>query len=189
MAEYRLLIPKDRIGVVIGRGGEVKREIERRLGVKVEIEGEEGQVVIRGPDENPLAVLKAKDIFLAMGRGFSPERAFRLFDESQYLDVIDMTEYVSERALERMRGRIIGERGKSRRAIEEHLKVFLSVYGKTVSIIGDAASVKAAREAIEMLLHGAQHSTVYKFLERASRQLKESSELQGIGEPPVNFAQ
>jgi ribosomal RNA assembly protein len=187
VAEYRLLIPKDRVGVVIGKRGEVKQEIERRLGVKVEIEGEEGQVIIRGPDENPLAVLRAKDIFLAMGRGFSPERAFRLFDESQYLDVIDMTEYVSERALERIRGRIIGEKGKSRRAIEEHLKVFLSVYGKTVSIIGDAASVKAAREAVEMLLQGAQHSTVYKFLERASRQLRENLELQGAREPAVGL--
>jgi ribosomal RNA assembly protein len=189
VAEYRLLIPKDRIGVVIGKGGEVKREIEKRLGVQVEIDGEEGSVVIRGPDDNPLAVLRARDIFLAMGRGFSPERAFRLFDESQYLEVIDMTDYVSDNALERMRGRVIGEKGKTRRIIEESLKVFVSVYGKTISVIGSPEAVSVAREAIEMLLRGAQHSTVYRFLERKSKELRKSLELQGIRESAVNFSQ
>ncbi|MEM2282283.1 MAG: KH domain-containing protein [Candidatus Hadarchaeales archaeon] len=186
MAEYRLLIPKERIGVVIGKGGEVKREIEQRLGVKVEIEGEE--ITIRGPDENPLAVLRAKDIVLAMGRGFSPERAFRLFDESQYLEIIDMTEYVSDRALERMRGRVIGEGGKARRALEERLKVWVSVYGKTVSLIGDPEAIRVARRAVEMLLEGAQHSTFYKFLERESKRLREASEPEGVREPPANPA-
>lgn len=189
MTEYRLLIPKERIGVVIGKGGEVKHEIEKRLGVQVQIDGEEGSVTIRGPDDNPLGVLRAKDIFLAMGRGFSPERAFRLFDEGQYLEVIDMTDYVSDSALERMRGRIIGEKGKTRKTLEESLKVYVSVYGKTVSIIGSPEAVRIAREAVEMLLKGAQHSTVYRFLERKSKELRESLELQGVRESAVDFSQ
>ena len=175
--------------MIIGKGGEVKREVERRLGVQVEIDGEEGDVTIRGPDDNPLAVMRARDIFLAMGRGFSPERAFRLFDESQYLEVIDITDYVSDSALERMRGRIIGEKGKTRRIIEESLKVFVSVYGKTVSIIGSPEAVSLARQAIEMLLRGAQHSTVYRFLERKSKELRRSLELESIGKPAVDFSQ
>lgn len=176
MAECRILIPKERIGVVIGKGGEVKHEIERRLGVQIEIDSEEGEVIIRAPDENPLAALRARDIIQAMGRGFSPERAFRLFNEDQYLDIINITDYVSSGALERMRGRIIGEKGKARKALEENLEVYVSVYGKTVSIIGSLPSVKAAREAVEMLLQGAQHSTFYRFIERMRKKLKEERE-------------
>ncbi len=189
MAETRLLIPKDRIGVVIGKGGEVKHQIEEKLGVKVEIDSREGEILIRGSDQNPLSVLRAKEIFLAMGRGFSPERAFRLLDESQYLQVLNLTDYVSENALQRIRGRLIGQRGKTRRAIEESLNVYVSIYGKTVSIIGDPQAVKMATQAVEMLVRGAQHSTVYKFLDKARKELKEMSKLQALGKSPVDFPQ
>ncbi len=71
-----------------------------------------------------------------------------------------------------MKGRIIGKEGKMRKFIEDVLNVNISVYGKTVAIIGDAESVAVAREAIEMLVEGAQHSTVQRFLERKRREIK-----------------
>jgi phosphopantetheinyl transferase len=67
---------------------------------------------------------------------------------------------------------IIGKEGKMRRFIEDTLGVNISVYGKTVAIIGDAESVAVAREAILMLVEGAQHSTVQRFLERKRREMK-----------------
>ena len=50
--------------------------------------------------------------------------------------------------------------------------VKISVYGKTVSLIGYPEQIKVAREAIEMLIKGTPHNTVYAFLERKRRALE-----------------
>jgi ribosomal RNA assembly protein len=78
----------------------------------------------------------------------------------------------SENSLERIRGRIIGLKGKSRRVIEELTKCQVSVYGKTVALIGDAAEVKLAKEAVSMLAGGSQHRSVYNMLQRARTKRK-----------------
>ncbi|TDA32238.1 MAG: RNA-processing protein, partial [Hadesarchaea archaeon] len=87
-----LRLPKDRIGVAIGKKGSVKREIERRTGVKLLFDSEEGVVqIFRG--EDPLSALKAREVLRAIGRGFSPEKAFSLLEEDHYLEVIELEDY------------------------------------------------------------------------------------------------
>ena len=49
--------------------------------------------------------------------------------------------------------------------------VDISIYENYIAIIGDYEESTIAREAIEMLLRGAQHGTVYRYLERAHREL------------------
>lgn len=71
-------MPKERIGVAIGPNGEVKRFIERRTGTKITFDSETGEVQIEPSGEDPLGVLKAREVIQAIARGFSPERAFRL---------------------------------------------------------------------------------------------------------------
>ena len=78
-----------------------------------------------------------------------------------------------KKKLERIRGRIIGKKGKSREIIENLTETHVSVYGKTVSIIGIAENVTMARNAVEMFLEGAAHSAVYRRLEQFRRNLKE----------------
>ena len=166
-------IPRERIGAAIGPGGRVKQEIERRTGTKLTVDSETGEVVIERA-EDPLGVLKARDVLRAIARGFSPERAFKLFDEDKYLEIIDITDFVgrSEKALVRQKGRVIGEAGKTRRIIEESTGVSMSVYGKTVALIGTPEQLAVAREAVHMLLDGAPHGAVYAFLERKRREAK-----------------
>ncbi len=48
----------------------------------------------------------------------------------------------------------------------------VSVYGHTVSIIGNFDQTDVAREAILMLIKGSQHSTVYRFLQKRRQELK-----------------
>lgn len=169
-----LRLPKDRIGVAIGSRGEIKGEIERRTGTELVLEGKTGRVVIRSDEKNPLGALTAQDVLTAIGRGFSPSRAFRLFDDEVYLEVIDITAFTgrSDRARGRLKGRIIGEGGKTRRLIEETSGATLSIYGKTVAMIGTPEQLGVAREAVHMLLRGVPHSAVYKFLERKRREIK-----------------
>jgi ribosomal RNA assembly protein len=110
-----------------------------------------------------------------LGRGFSPEHAFRLIrDEEVILDVIDLrvTFGRSESDIKRVKGRIIGMNGKTRQIIEELTDANVAVYGHTVGIIGNADQAEVAREAITMLVRGSLHSTVYRFLHRKRRELK-----------------
>jgi ribosomal RNA assembly protein len=48
------------------------------------------------------------------------------------------------------------------------------VYGKTVSLIGYPEQNAVARKGIDMLLKGAAHGPVYKFLEKNRSELKQS---------------
>ncbi len=169
--EIELSIPEDRIGVLIGKEGEVKERIERETGCKIRINSKTG--VVRISCEDPLNFMRVQDVIKAIAHGFNPDTAMRLLqDEMMVLEIIDLTSYVPPKHLERIKGRIIGKEGKMRKYLEDVLNVNVSIYGKTVAIIGDAESVAIAREAIEMLVEGAQHSTVQRFLERKRRDLK-----------------
>jgi ribosomal RNA assembly protein len=172
-----LKIPKERIGVLIGPEGAVKKGVEEKLKVELQIDSATGDVtvILTEKAEDPSMLFKAKDVITAIGRGFSPEHAFRLIrDEDALLDVIDLRDFFgrSESDIRRVKGRIIGMNGKTRRIIEELTNTSIAVYGHTVSIIGDMEQVQIAREAIQMLIKGSQHSTVYRFLHRKRRELK-----------------
>lgn len=170
-------IPKERIGVLIGPEGSVKGRIEQKFGVQLGVDGETGDVTLTLlPNvEDPSVLFRARDVVTAIGRGFSPQRAFRLLqDEDAILEVIDLRETVGRSVsdMQRLKGRIIGQEGKTRRIIEELTEAEISVYGHTISIMANADQMEVAREAIQMLLRGSQHSTVYRFLHRKRRELK-----------------
>lgn len=166
-------LPRERIGVAIGPRGEVKQEIERRTGAQITLDSETGEVRIE-PGDDPLGALKAREVINAIARGFSSERAFRLFQDDQLLEVIDIRNFAgsSDRALIRLKGRAIGERGKTRQIMEETTGAHVSIYGKTIALIGTAEQLAVARGAIQTLLEGAKHSSVYRFLERKRREMK-----------------
>ena len=169
--EIEMAIPEDRIGVLIGKEGEIKERIEQATGCKLRINSKTG--VVRITCEDPVNFLRVQDVIKAIAHGFNPDVAMKLLeDDMMVLDIIDLSAYVSDKHLERIKGRIIGKEGVMRRNIEDLLNVHVSIYGKTVAIIGDAESVAIAREAIMMLVEGAQHSTVMRFLERKRRELK-----------------
>jgi len=172
-----LRIPKERVGVLIGPEGNVKKSIEEKLSVDLQIESEDGGIMIMMKEkaEDPSLLFKATDVITAIGRGFSPEHAFRLVrTEEAILDVIDLRTVFgrSESDIRRIKGRIIGMEGKTRRLIEELTDSDVAVYGHTVSIIGNIEEAQAAREAVQMLIDGSMHSAVYRFLHKKRRELK-----------------
>jgi ribosomal RNA assembly protein len=172
-----LKVPRERVGVLIGPEGKTKKHIEEKLTVELQIDSDEGNVIITMAEkaDDPSMLFKAKDLITAIGRGFSPEHAFRLVrDEEAVLDMIDLRSVFgkSEADIKRVQGRIIGMDGKTRRIIEELTDTNVSVYGHTVGIIGTLEQVQIAREAVEMLVKGSMHGTVYRFLHRKRRELK-----------------
>jgi len=170
-------ITKDRIGALIGPEGEVKEAIEKELGVELKVDSETGdvEITLKPEAKDPSMLFRAREVVTAIGRGFSPDRAFRLLrDEDAALEIIDLRELFGRSLsdLQRIKGRIIGEGGKTRRIIEELTEADVSVHGHTVSIIANMDQMEVAREAIQMLLRGSVHSTVYRFLNRKRRDLK-----------------
>jgi ribosomal RNA assembly protein len=172
----------ERVAVLIGPKGEVRRYIEDRTGVKLEIDSKDGSVVVHEEEaEDPFIAMRAAEIVKAIGRGFSPEHAFALLREDFYFNLLDITDYVGKKPnhVRRVRARLIGTQGKTRRLIEELSESFLSVYGNTVAIIGDEWGSNVARRAVDMVLSGSEHRTVYGFLEKM-RRAKRLQALDGI---------
>lgn len=155
-------IPEERKAVLIGKEGTVKKELEHRTHTIIKIEN---GVQIQG---DTLDIIKAKEVIKAIGRGFSPEKAFKLLEDEYQLDVISLKGETPKK-IKRLFARVIGTKGSTKRRIEMETGVDISVYGKTVSIIGVWGQLGVARKAVEDLLVGRSHAYVYNKLSRLSK--------------------
>ena len=169
-------IPADRIGALIGPSGKTKKRIEATFQIDLTIDGETGNVDIKvKPDQTDVSVLfVARNMIQAIGRGFSPKNAYALINEDYDLVIMDLEEDVgrSKNAQGRVKGRIIGKEGKSRSMMEELTDCLVSVYGGTVAIIGPYEMLPVAKEAVEMLINGSFHKTVWNHLYAYRRKMK-----------------
>lgn len=174
-------VGKKRIAVLIGKNGETKKEIEETLGVKIEIDSKTGNVNIipdlESDNYDPLNSLTAQKVVNAINRGFNPNKAMKLKEDTFELDVINLHRILgkSEKRVKRIKGRIIGRNGEMRKAIEKFSESFVSVYGKTVSIISKYENLLTARKAINMLVNGMPHHTVLKYLESKYNEKKKET--------------
>ena len=169
-------IPADRVGTLIGKKGETKRLIQKISGVKLEVDAEEGEVIINDDVEleDPVMGLKVLEVIKAVGRGFNPEKAMRLFDDDEYLELVDLSDFVGDRKnqITRIRGRLRGKDGKTRRIIEELTGCDMMIYGNTVGLIGNSITLPVAKHAVELILQGSEHATVYHYLESQRPRLR-----------------
>ncbi|GBC73303.1 hypothetical protein HRbin04_00700 [archaeon HR04] len=123
--EFRQVVkvPRDRIGVLIGKDGMVKEMVEKRCNVKLYIDGNDDDVSVAivskddtststPPHTTPtptvstsststsaeaidINVFKAVEFVTAIARGFSPDRAMRLInDEECMINVINLKDHV-----------------------------------------------------------------------------------------------
>jgi ribosomal RNA assembly protein len=167
-------IPQDRLGVLIGEGGETMREIERQAEVRLDIDSETGSVGVESVGD-PVTALKGPDVVRAIGRGFPPDAALELLDDDMMmLDTIDIDAATrNEKDLRRKKGRLIGENGRTRELMEELSGASVVIYGSTLGAIGQPPEIEAVRGAAEMLLDGAPHGAAYSFLERKHNEMKQ----------------
>ena len=95
--EY-LKIPRERVGVVIGKNGITKDEIENLTKTEIIVDSEAGTVAISPTEEteDPLSVWKARYIVKAIGRGFNPEISVKLMGDETILEIINLPDYVGK---------------------------------------------------------------------------------------------
>jgi ribosomal RNA assembly protein len=173
--EKLIRIPNDRIGVLIGKSGKTKKIIEDKCSVELDIDSDGGEVLVKTKKiDEKIQPFKAIEIVTAIGRGFSPENALRLLKGENSLHVIDLREFVGKapEQIERIKGRIIGEGGKARLNMENLTNSSITVYGRTVSIIGEPNQLRLVVDAIASLSNGSMHGPVYTKLESARRREK-----------------
>ncbi|MDP2750799.1 MAG: KH domain-containing protein [Nanoarchaeota archaeon] len=168
---YEIKIPKDRIAVLIGKSGEIKKRLEELSNSKLNIDSEEGDVTVTGDDA--IKLFNIREVIKAIARGFNPETAQLLLKGDFTFEMINMNDFIrTKNDMTRLKGRVIGSEGKARRIIEELTETDISVYGKTIGIIGLSENVAVAKKAVENLLGGSVHSNVYHWLEKQRRHLK-----------------
>jgi ribosomal RNA assembly protein len=175
-------IPKERVGILIGPEGKTKKYIEEKLQVKIEVDKEgSATITLNEGATDPSLMLRAKDVVTAIGRGFPPETAFRLVrNEDDIFDMIDLRVIFgrSESDIKRIKGRLIGTEGKTRKLIEELAEADVVIYGHTVGIIGSFEQADTARNALQMIIDGAEHHTMYNYLQKKrTEQKKEKMQL------------
>lgn len=170
-----LKIPMDRIGALIGHKGETKTDLEEKLGLKLDIDSKTGDVAIDDHDaKDPLNVIKMENIIKAVGRGFSPEKAWLLLDDNADFFIFDLHDYVGKKEahLRRLRSRVIGREGKTKKVLEELTDSKISVYGHTIGIISDVMRMNILKKSVDMLLTGSKHASVYRFVEAQMKELR-----------------
>jgi ribosomal RNA assembly protein len=170
-----LKIPLERVGVLIGHNGETKKYLEEKSGLKINIDSKAGEVVIDDHElEDPLIVLKIENIIKAIGRGFSPDKVMILLDDEADFFVFNLHDYVGKKESHviRLKSRVIGKEGKTKKVLEGLTEAKISVYGHTVSVISDIIRMNILKKSIDMLLTGSKHATVYRFIETQMKELK-----------------
>lgn len=169
-------IPIDRIKVLTTNNMQVLKELESRTLTKITVDEINSFALVEPSSSNTpvINVMKARDFINAVAVGFSPEKAWRILNDDQIIITIDLKTVVgdSQNHLTRIKGRVIGEEGKVKKNIEEMTGTNISVYEDYIAIIGDYDGANLAREAVEMLIQGRQHSTVYKYLDRSVHDVK-----------------
>lgn len=170
--QHDLKVSKERIAVLIGKKGETKKKIEILTKSKIDIDSKEGDVVIKGEDS--LDCYLALQMIKAVSRGFNPKVAQTLVDEENCLEILEVLHYAgkSKKKHKRLKGRVIGEEGKAKKMIEQITETDISVYGKTIGIIGKIEDVALARKGIIDLLAGSPHGPTYKRLQSKKKEQK-----------------
>jgi ribosomal RNA assembly protein len=163
-------VPRNRIAVIIGHKGETKALIESETHSKLKVSPEEGMVRAKANDALDLYVVQ--EIIKAIARGFNPSKALNLLKSDYALQVIELKEFAKDQHFPRIKGRVIGHGGKARENIEQLTDTYISVFGKTISVIGRTENVDACARALVNLIEGSPHSSIYKWLEKKRNELK-----------------
>ncbi|ADN51351.1 KH domain-containing protein [Vulcanisaeta distributa] len=167
---FKLVVEKNRLKAI----NDSVKAIEEEFGVKIIVDNDRGEVtIIPGNNTNFDQLMKAKNIIEAISYGFDYNDAQNLRSDDYTLEIIDLRDYIDKdksNHISRIKARIIGEDGRAKRVLQELTDTNIVVGDKYIAILGPYENVKVAREAIEMLIRGRQHATVYRWIQNWRRE-------------------
>jgi ribosomal RNA assembly protein len=151
-----------------------KKLIEKDLNLKLTNRGK--NFFVKGKVENEYLGIK---VFEAVNHGFSVEEALDLKQEGIIFQTINIKDLTKRTDLERVRGRIIGTRGKTLNTLKKLTGCNIALSDNHIGIIGSALAIEDAVQALTSLVQGSKQGNVYARLERHK---KEKLEEPGIGD-------
>lgn len=135
----------------------------KEMGVNIEKDGN----TISLHSDGAFNGLLAKNVLIAFNRGFDAKTSANLLDGNFDIAVINISDYASSKKRQiELKGRVIGNRGIIKTRIMKDTSCWIKVYGKTVSIIGPVETIGIAVYAIEMILNGAKHDSVFSMINK-----------------------
>ena len=126
--------------------------------------------------EDPGAIQKGQDFVEAFMMGFEVQDAVALLRlEDLYIDSFMVTDVkmLAGDHLSRAIGRIVGQEGKTRYAIENATKTRVVVADQKIHIMGSFSNIKLARDAICNLIIGAPPGKVYNQMRNVAKRMNE----------------
>jgi len=139
----------------------LKKRLEASLGIK--ISSRLKNIIIEGsPEEEYIA----EQVILALDLGFSLQEALSIKEEEFLFEILNIKEHTKSHNLERVRGRIIGEKGKTIATLSGLTGCYLKLNENQLGIIGPPEIMKITQEALTSLINGSKTANVYAFLEK-----------------------
>ena len=144
-----------------------KKELEKKLNVKLVIK--RNLITVDG---GSLDEYDALQVFDAVSFGFSVRKALLLKNEDYAFKKIHIRDY-TKRNLRDIKSRLIGTKGKTRKAMSQISGCEILIKEGEVGIVGYAEDVENAETAIINLIKGSKQSNMYRYLEKMNRLMKE----------------
>jgi ribosomal RNA assembly protein len=138
-----------------------KKKLEKKLAIKITNKGR--ILFVEGKAEQEYLAIQ---IIEAINLGFTTEKALLLTEEGFILEKINIKDITKRHDLERVRGRVIGTEGRTKKTIETLSDCFISLHDNTVGIIGLTENIENAMQALTSIIQGSKQSKVYSSLER-----------------------
>ncbi|BCU69010.1 RNA-processing protein [Stygiolobus sp. KN-1] len=159
-------VPDDKLHII----KELIPRLEEVSNTTIELDEKTKSIKVTPKQGNAYDAMKVKSVINAIGLGFSVDDAMKLMSDDYVLEVIELKDFSnSVDSLRRIKGRIIGEKGKAKKIIQEYTGVQILVGDHIVALLGNVEQMSIAKRAIELLLKGKEHNTVYKYLDEAER--------------------
>lgn len=145
-----------------------KKKLEEKLDVKITNRGKE--IYFEG---NPEEEYVAERVIEALDFGFPFSTAMLIKEEDFLFEVINLKEHSVSKNFSRIRGRIIGQKGKCLKTLSGLTNCYFELKDNTIGIIGGADEIKNAQDAVISIIKGTKHGNVYAYLEKCKPQFVE----------------
>lgn len=138
-----------------------KARLEHELDVKITNKGK--VLFVEGEGEQEYLAVQ---VIEAIDLGFKIVQALLLIQDDFILEKINIKDITKRNDLERVRGRIIGTDGRTKKIIENLSDCFISLHDNVVGIIGLTDNIEKAIQALTSIIQGSKQNRVYSSLER-----------------------
>ena len=141
-----------------------KPKLQKELDIKLTHKGK--NIFVEGAPEKEYLALQVLE---AINIGFSTEKALRLKEDGIILQTLHIKDITKRGDLERVRGRIIGKKGRTLSTLSKLTNCDISLEDNEIGLIGDAEIMDDEIQSVTSLIQGSKQGNVYTRLEREGK--------------------